>query len=252
MRSLPTLLVAAVLLARCKRVEPAVWGEQGKLAVTDLDGTGSTLAAHARKVTVVALWNESCEPCMKELPYLSKVAESYAGDREIAILAVNVGDDAASARRVAAKLGLKMNVLLDDKGDVAKALSPGQVQLPTLATIDATFHVTRQIGFDKGVTETSFVAEKRARIEAVRRGETPPEAPMPPPAPSGSAGRKSSMTFPRVSPADFAKIRPSIRATMKDQAHLSDAQIDAVLADVEAKLKEPGEGDKITVPLPAP
>ena len=130
MTRFPFPLVAALAvslaasLTGCRRATPAIQGAQGNIALARLDGAPVKLADYGRKVTVIALWNAACVPCLKELPHLDELAQSYAGDPDVAIFAVNVTDELPVARETVAKLGLKVPVLSDPKGELTNLLSP--------------------------------------------------------------------------------------------------------------------------------
>ena len=52
-------------------------------------------------VVMINLWATWCGPCINEMPDIQKLRETYT-DEQLVILAVNIGDDVASAQRFAA------------------------------------------------------------------------------------------------------------------------------------------------------
>ena len=254
MRRFPFPLVAALAvslaasLAGCRRPPPSIQGAQGNIALARLDGVPVKLADYGRKVTVIALWNNACAPCLKELPHLDELAKSYAGDPDVAILAVNVTDELPAARETVAKLGLKLPVLSDAKGELTHLLSPNVLAIPLLAVIDASFAIHTETGFPEDGA-TTFVPNKRALIESARRGAMPPDGP---PAAGGPAGSGSGFPAVRpagsITPAQFQAVKSQMRASFKEQYHLSDEDADRMVASSEAQLQSDGGVPKVMVP----
>ena len=247
----PPLIFAVVItlaasVAGCRR-PPAIQGVQGNIALARLDGTPVKLADYGRRVTVVSLWNTACVPCLKELPYLDQLADSYAGDPDVAILAVNVTDELPTARETVAKLGVKLPVLSDAKGELTKLLSPNVLAIPLLVVIDPAFQMHKETGF--GAAPASFVAAKRVLIEGARRGAMPPEVP-----PAAGAPSASGPSLPTVrpagsiTPAQFQAAKPQMRESFKQTYHLSDEDADRMIASIEAQLQSDGGVPKVMVP----
>jgi cytochrome c biogenesis protein CcmG/thiol:disulfide interchange protein DsbE len=97
---------------------------------------GGTLAVPdsvAGKVVAVRFWADWCPYCRKEMAELQPV---YARlhERGLEILAVNVAQDAETARRFVEPLGIRYPVLLDTDGATARAY--GVKALPMTWLID--------------------------------------------------------------------------------------------------------------------
>lgn len=68
---------------------------------------------------VVALWAVWCQPCRRELPELQAID---ASDRNVDVVAVNIGDDVDAIEVFTDELGLEIPVLRDEDGDLLSAL----------------------------------------------------------------------------------------------------------------------------------
>lgn len=85
------------------------------------------------RVVAIRFWADWCPYCRKEMAELQPVYARLRG-RGLEILAVNVAQDADTARRFVEPLGLSYPVLLDPEGDTARAW--GVQALPTTWLLD--------------------------------------------------------------------------------------------------------------------
>ncbi|MCY3978009.1 MAG: TlpA disulfide reductase family protein [Chloroflexi bacterium] len=93
-------------------------------------------------VTIINFWASWCEPCQREMRELQALYEMHADD--LRILAVNVGESAQAIRDWVAHLGLKFDILLDERGAVSNLY---QVRgLPTTFVLDKD-HVIRRVHY---------------------------------------------------------------------------------------------------------
>jgi len=98
---------------------------------------GGTLAVpdgFAGKVVAIRFWADWCPYCRKEMAELQPVYARLHG-RGLEILAVNVAQDADTARRFVEPLGIGYPVLLDTDGATARAY--GVKALPMTWLVDA-------------------------------------------------------------------------------------------------------------------
>jgi peroxiredoxin len=104
------------------------------LELTDSKGAVHRLADYRGKVVLVNFWATWCEPCLAELPSIERLRAAFSS-RPFAILAVQMGGSARTARDTAEKLSLTFPLLLDRDSKASKAW---QVDLlPTSFLIDA-------------------------------------------------------------------------------------------------------------------
>ena len=89
------------------------------LEALDLTGRAWSLPALRGRGVLLNFWASWCEPCRAEMPTLQQLADFYGEDR-LAVLAVNFKEAPGPAGRFAARTGLKLPVLLDPAGDIAR------------------------------------------------------------------------------------------------------------------------------------
>ncbi|HEX4826553.1 MAG TPA: TlpA disulfide reductase family protein [Candidatus Polarisedimenticolaceae bacterium] len=85
-------------------------------------------------VLIIDYWASWCTPCLQELPHLEKLFESRSA-KGLTVLAINVDEDAATARASAKKIGLTMTIALNDN-EFFRKLNVQQLSLPTTLVVD--------------------------------------------------------------------------------------------------------------------
>nr|VFJ44362.1 MAG: Peroxiredoxin [Candidatus Kentron sp. FM]VFJ66178.1 MAG: Peroxiredoxin [Candidatus Kentron sp. FM]VFK06479.1 MAG: Peroxiredoxin [Candidatus Kentron sp. FM] len=85
------------------------------------------------RVVAIRFWADWCPFCAPEMKALEPVFRRHR-ERGLAILAVNVRQGRKTVRAFADKLGISYHVLLDEKGEVARAY--GVTGLPTTFLVD--------------------------------------------------------------------------------------------------------------------
>ncbi len=99
-----------------------------------------------RKVVVLDFWASWCAPCLRELPMLAKLVDSYPED-ELELVAVNAEESSATVAKMRDHLPPELKVALDPDGVAAAAFSVEA--LPTLVLIDRDGFVQRMhVGFE--------------------------------------------------------------------------------------------------------
>lgn len=136
-RSIPSFLVLALSLTACAPEAPRLsTGDPAPgFDLRHLDGrTVSFPTALDGQVVAIRFWADWCPFCEGEMRSIEPVFRAYR-DQGLAVLAVNVRQDHATAFRFVESLGISYDVLLDEDGSVAR--NYGVSALPT------TFFVNR-------------------------------------------------------------------------------------------------------------
>jgi thiol-disulfide isomerase/thioredoxin len=114
------LLAGPVALAQGYEVLP--WGARKpvpSLEGTDLTGRVWRLADLRGKAVLINFWASWCEPCRAEMPTLQTLAQFYGPD-QLVVLAVNFKESATAAQRHVQRSDLRLPVLLDPQGAIAR------------------------------------------------------------------------------------------------------------------------------------
>ncbi|MEN1971676.1 TlpA disulfide reductase family protein [Luteimonas sp. MJ204] len=98
-----------------------------------LDGSPTTLAAHAGRPVVLNLWATWCPPCRREMPVLAEAQAKYPG---VAFVLVNQGEDRGTIGGFLAGQGLAFEHMLLDPHS-RTMLETGTRGLPTTLFFDA-------------------------------------------------------------------------------------------------------------------
>ncbi len=102
-------LAATAEAQELKRLKP---DPAPTLELDALDGARHSLADYRGKAVLVNFWATWCEPCREEMPSLERLRKSLEG-RGFAVLAVNVGEGPAAARRFLEQMPLGFTILMD-------------------------------------------------------------------------------------------------------------------------------------------
>lgn len=232
------------------------------LDVTTLDGKRAAFSTYTKKVTFIALWATFCKPCMDELPMVQALAKKLEHDPDVSVVAVSADEvesdaDRAHVAEVAKHLGLTLPVLVDDRGILARRYSvafgakPGplidgdaDLSLPTTVVQLADGRYTRKQGFEVGMKLDRYVAKHVELVAAAKLGTLEPEvAELSDEAAAEMAAETSTIELPAMSPAEYRRSWPAVRARLQKVAHLSADKLAA--AERQAK-----SGTPIRVELP--
>lgn len=91
-------------------------------------------AALAGRPLVIRFWADWCKYCEAEMQAIEAVYKRHR-DKGLSVLAINAGQDRATAAKFVQKIGVTYPVLLDEPSAIAKRY--GVVGLPTTFFIDA-------------------------------------------------------------------------------------------------------------------
>jgi peroxiredoxin len=154
-------LAALLLLAACSN-EPPPKVSRGDTApafeTVRLDGTRAQFPADfAGRPVVIRFWADWCKYCEGEMKDIEPIYRREKV-RGLEVLAVNAGQDRATASAFVGKLGISYPALLDEDATIAKRY--GVTGLPTTYFIDRQGRIAaKQIGemtaaaFEQRVTE---------------------------------------------------------------------------------------------------
>jgi peroxiredoxin len=156
--ALPALLL---LLAACSGEPPPKVSRGDTPPAFDamrLDGARVRFPADfAGKPVVIRFWADWCQYCEGEMKGIEPIYLRHK-DRGIEVLAVNAGQDSATATAFVGKLGISYPALLDEDAKIAKRY--GVTGLPTTYFIDRQGKIAgKQVGemtagaFEQQVTE---------------------------------------------------------------------------------------------------
>jgi len=92
------------------------------LRLPDMDAATVDLGAYRGKIVVVNFWATWCPPCRREMPSLERLY-LQAGKRDVAVLAVNVGEDVDTVFPFLGQLDPQPSfpILFDRRGETLQA-----------------------------------------------------------------------------------------------------------------------------------
>jgi thiol-disulfide isomerase/thioredoxin len=102
-------------------------------SVTGLDGSKTSLSSLKGKVVLVNFWATWCPPCRAEMPSIQKLWKATK-DQAFGIMAVSVGESAATVKDFVAKNGFDYPFFLDPTGRIGNLY--GVQGIPTTYVFD--------------------------------------------------------------------------------------------------------------------
>jgi len=100
--------------------EVSAWrGPLDALSLPDTSGKIWTPADFRGRAVLLNFWASWCEPCRTEMPSLQTLAD-FHGPERLLVLAVNFKEAPARAQRHAQAVGLRLPLLLDAQGQLAR------------------------------------------------------------------------------------------------------------------------------------
>lgn len=100
----------------------------------DMNGRSHRLLDYRGKVVIVNFWASWCTPCRKELPSMNRAWEELK-QNDVAMLAINVGEDHQAVQAFKKDFPIDFIVLLDSKGTTSQHWQV--TGLPTTYVLDA-------------------------------------------------------------------------------------------------------------------
>jgi thiol-disulfide isomerase/thioredoxin len=83
------------------------------------------------KILVLDFWASWCSPCVEAMPTLQKVCRKFR-DKDVVLLAINVGEETDKIKEFVKKQGWNVNVVLDDQMEVSKGFTADVIPLTML------------------------------------------------------------------------------------------------------------------------
>lgn len=124
------------------------------------DGKEVSLADFRGKIVFVDFWASWCSPCRESLPMYDKLAADFGTDN-FAIIAVNLDETAADAKKFIAQHPVRYTIVQNPQGDIPKAF--GLSGMPSSYLIDRDGKVRqRYVGFEP--TDISALKNEIAKL----------------------------------------------------------------------------------------
>ncbi len=120
MRFALVLLATLALPAWGQTLNDWSGGATPELQLVDTQGKLHRLSDYRGQAVLVNFWATWCEPCREEMPSIEALRVAMQG-KPFAVLAVNVGESARTARQFAANMQLGFPLLLDRDTRATKA-----------------------------------------------------------------------------------------------------------------------------------
>lgn len=122
------LAAIAIYLLRVERLVDAP-----DFTLPNQHGESVSLSEQRGKVVLINFWASWCAPCRQEMPKMEAMYNKYEPE-QFEILAVNIGDQADRAIKLASELGLSFPVLFDTNGEVGRRYNIQS--MPTTIIVD--------------------------------------------------------------------------------------------------------------------
>ncbi|MBM2827217.1 MAG: cytochrome biosis protein [Dehalococcoidia bacterium] len=89
-------------------------------ALSDLDGKEVRLSDFRGRPVMLNFWATWCGPCRVEMPHMQEAQRELGEKTGFVVLAVNLGEDAKTARRFLEENGFEFTAVLDRDSSVAR------------------------------------------------------------------------------------------------------------------------------------
>lgn len=114
-----------------------------KIAVPDfemtlINGETVSLSDYRGKKVLLNFWATWCGPCVGEMPAFQRLWDDYPDD--VAILAINCGEDAATVEQFASDNNYTFPIILDEDGTL-QAMFGGITSIPATLVLDGEGYV---------------------------------------------------------------------------------------------------------------
>jgi thiol-disulfide isomerase/thioredoxin len=130
MRALRQLLLLGSLILAVACGSNSASPLTADIELLKLDGTATSIGvASSDRPLLVSLWAVWCQPCKRELPALEEISLQR---QDLAVLAINIGDDPTKIAEYLQVNDLSLPVAIDNNGELLKALDAPTVPVTVL------------------------------------------------------------------------------------------------------------------------
>ena len=183
-------LVTALLLGLAG-ASPALAGQAANkpaaaFELASVSGQTVRLAELRGKVVLIDFFASWCEPCMKELPELEKLAQQLKG-RDIVFIGINIDREKKNALELVNRFKLTFPVLLDPEGKVAERYDPPKMPSSYVVDREGTVRFVNE-----GFGGAADLAKLRKQLEQLSPGTASAPASPSAPAPAGTSAASPS------------------------------------------------------------
>jgi peroxiredoxin len=144
------LLLAGAVAGASAAVQPS--SSAPDFTLKSASGANLRLQEQRGQVVLVNFWATWCGPCRQELPHLNSLYDKYRSSGFV-LLGVNIDDDPRLATALAAKLGLRFPVLLDNDKKVSRVYDMSAMPATLLIDRDGRVRFIHR-GYRDGVEKT--------------------------------------------------------------------------------------------------
>jgi len=116
--SILVLMTLVLVIVGCSSPAPQVGKQAPDFQLPNLDGQSTSLSDFQGKPILLNFWAVRCPPCRFEMPFIQGIFEGQS-DTGLVILAINIGETAATVEDFVTSSNLSFPVLLDTNQDVA-------------------------------------------------------------------------------------------------------------------------------------
>jgi peroxiredoxin len=78
-----------------------------------LDGDEVTLSQYRGQIVLINFWFTTCGGCVKELPYIEEIHQTWTGNKPLTVLTIDIRDFKTNVKKLVDKNGYTFTVLLD-------------------------------------------------------------------------------------------------------------------------------------------
>lgn len=110
-----SLVLAACLALAAGELKPYAGSDKPTLELVGLDGRPHRLGDYRGQVVLLNFWATWCPPCREEMPSMQRLRDRLRG-KPFSVLAVNIGEDAATVRSFLKETEVDFPILLDAQG----------------------------------------------------------------------------------------------------------------------------------------